>query len=252
MKMIITRCFRFWFRFLSPAALLCGILACGMLACGTAPPPPLATKPAAEAAPDPRLQPTFNPAPPATAETRQDQRTVQRREILDAVWRTVRDMHYDPRLGGLDWPAVRRRYEPVALGAPSDAAFYRALNDMIGELGQSHMVVTGPGADDDAAEDTAAVQGGTTTGTTTGTITTPAGTAGNAPTGGSPPPPSPPAAATPGGTTAPAPATLSGPPGAPMVVTGVGDPGVTVRSIEGRPTVTAVRPASSAARHRLA
>ncbi|MEO5767021.1 MAG: S41 family peptidase [Polyangia bacterium] len=237
MKMIITHWFRFRFLFLLPAFLPCGILACGMLACGTAPPPPLATQFAAEAAPDPRLQPTFDPAPPATAETRQDQRTVRRREILDAVWRTVRDMHYDPRLGGLDWPAVRRRYEPLALGAPSDAAFYRALNDMIGELGQSHMVVTGPGADDDIAEDTATVPQDPTT--------TPAG-----PAAASAPPLL--SGATPAGTTAPVPATLSGPPGAPVVVTGVGDPGVTVRSIEGRPTVTAVRPASSAARHRLA
>jgi carboxyl-terminal processing protease len=40
--------------------------------------------------------------------------------------------------------------------------------------------------------------------------------------------------------------------GAPVAITGVGDPGLTVRAIEGRPTVTAVRPDSSAARHRIA
>ena len=33
--------------------------------------------------------------------------------------------------------------------APSDAAFYRVLNQMIGELGQSHMLIVGPGAEDD-------------------------------------------------------------------------------------------------------
>jgi carboxyl-terminal processing protease len=35
------------------------------------------------------------------------------------------------------------------------------------------------------------------------------------------------------------------------VVTGIGDPGLTIRLIEGRPTVTAVRPRSSAARRRI-
>ena len=68
----------------------------------------------------------------------------------------MRDKHYDKTLGGLDWNAVRASYEPLALAAPSEAAFYRVLNQMIGELGQSHMMITGPGAEDEvAAEETA-------------------------------------------------------------------------------------------------
>ena len=65
----------------------------------------------------------------------------------------MRDKHYDKTLGGVDWNAVRARYEPLALAAPSDAAFYRTLNQMIGELGQSHMMISGPGAEDDDAEE---------------------------------------------------------------------------------------------------
>ena len=61
----------------------------------------------------------------------------------------MRDKHYDKTLGGLDWNAVRAKYEPLALAAPSDAAFYRVANQMIGELGQSHMMIAGPGAEDD-------------------------------------------------------------------------------------------------------
>ena len=61
----------------------------------------------------------------------------------------MRDKHYDKTLGGVDWNAVRAKYEPLALGAPSEAAFYRVLNQMIGELGQSHMLIAGPGAEDE-------------------------------------------------------------------------------------------------------
>lgn len=173
-------------------------------ACAASPPPPASGPPAPEsAALDPRLQPppfaATAPVPPAA---RQDRRTTERREILDAAWRTVRDKHYDPKLGGLDWDAVRRRYEPRALGAPDDAAFYRALNDMIGELGQSHMMITGPGASDDDDDDA--------------------------------PDPADPAE------------------GGAATSNDVGDPGLTVRVIEGRPTVTDVRPGSSAAIHGIA
>src|SRR6185503_6960049 len=93
--------------------------------------------------------PPFAAGAPATPESRADARTEGRRAILDAAWRTVRDKHYDKTLGGVDWNAVRAKYEPLALAAPSDAAFYRVLNQMIGELGQSHMLIVGPGAEED-------------------------------------------------------------------------------------------------------
>ena len=44
-------------------------------------------------------------------------------------------------------------------GRPSEAAFYRLLNQMIGELGQSHMMITGPGAEDELAADETAKPG---------------------------------------------------------------------------------------------
>src|SRR3954462_2715222 len=82
-----------------------------LAACAGSPPPPSSGPPGREpSAPDPRLQPppfaATAPVPPAA---REDRRTAERREILDAAWRTVRDKHYDPKLGGLDWEAVRRR-----------------------------------------------------------------------------------------------------------------------------------------------
>ena len=35
------------------------------------------------------------------------------RQIFDDAWRLQRDFFYDPGLHGVDWAAVRRRYEPL-------------------------------------------------------------------------------------------------------------------------------------------
>ncbi len=213
----------------------------GSASCAATPPPlPPPLEPPSAEVHDPRLQPTFSPVPVTTSEGRHDQRLVERREILDAVWSAVRDQHYDPHLGGLDWAAVRRRYEPLALGAPNEEAFYRTLNDMIGELGQSHMMVAGPGADERPGATTGPDQNEAVAspalGETTGGEATPSGLPNSS-------------GATPTPRTSPA---IAAPPGAPVAVTGIGDPGLTVRMIEGRPIVTGVRPSSSAASRRIA
>jgi carboxyl-terminal processing protease len=177
-------------------------LASVLAACAAPVPPPTAT-PATATVPGPAVEPppfaATGPAP--TREAAATDRRAVRLSILDAAWRTVRDKHYDKTLGGIDWSAVRARYEPLALSAPSEAAFYRALNQMIGELAQSHMMITGPGSEDeDDVEDLTA----------------------------------------PGESASSGPATSS--------TGGIGDPGLTVRVIEGRPTITAVRPRSAAER----
>ena len=33
-------------------------------------------------------------------------------ESFDLVWETIRDKHWDPELGGLDWPALREELRP--------------------------------------------------------------------------------------------------------------------------------------------
>jgi sarcosine oxidase, subunit alpha len=185
------------------AAALLVALAFGLggFGCAQSPPPPAETPPPSAAAPAHAVEPPPFPASaPVTPDSAADARTALRRSIVDAAWRTVRDKHFDKTLGGVDWNAVRAKYEPLALGAPSDAAFYRVLNQMIGELGQSHMMITGPGDEDENdAEETAA----------------------------------------PG----------DAPPQAPVPVTGdVGDPGLTVRVIDGRPTITRVVAGSTADR----
>ncbi|MGH9839873.1 MAG: S41 family peptidase [Blastocatellia bacterium] len=69
-----------------------------------------------------------------------------RRRSFDIVWRTVREKHFDPALGGVDWDAVRRKYEPLVARAGKDRDFYRLLNEMLGELRQSHFGVIPPEA----------------------------------------------------------------------------------------------------------
>jgi carboxyl-terminal processing protease len=192
----------------TPRALAAALLAAA--ACAAPPPPPPAPVPAA-AAPAPAVQPPpfTGAAAPASREATAGARDDMRRAIFKAAWETVRDKHYDKTLGGVDWNAARARYEPLALSAPSEAAFYRTLNQMIGELGQSHMMITGPGADDeDDAEELA-----------------------------------PPGDGAPDAAPAPGPAPTPG---------ALGDPGLTVRVIDGRPTVTRVRAGSPAERAGLA
>lgn len=69
-----------------------------------------------------------------------------RRESFEIVWSTVKEKHFDPAFGGVDWDAVRRKYEPRVAKVENDFKFYLLLNDMIGELHQSHFGVIPPDA----------------------------------------------------------------------------------------------------------
>ena len=69
-----------------------------------------------------------------------------RLETFDIVWRTVKEKHFDPTLGGLDWDKVREQYAPRASAAKSGGAFYEVLRQMLGELHQSHFNIIPPEA----------------------------------------------------------------------------------------------------------
>lgn len=77
-----------------------------------------------------------------------------RQESFDIVWRTVKDKHFDPTLGGLDWNKVREQYSPRAAAAKSNTEFYDVLRQMLGELHQSHFNIIPPEAivEDDSPE----------------------------------------------------------------------------------------------------
>jgi carboxyl-terminal processing protease len=127
------------------------VLALGV-ACAARSPAPAAVGPPSETpvmsaalTPPPLVLPAaerhVEPAHPHSA------RSALRRSIFEAAWTTVRDKHYDKTLGGVDWDKVRAKYEPLAVGAPDEPTFYRFVNEMLGTLGQSHLEVSGPGAE---------------------------------------------------------------------------------------------------------
>lgn len=67
-----------------------------------------------------------------------------RRQTFEKVWTTVRDRHFDPTYGGVDWEAVRRRYAPQIDSVKSDSELYTLLQRMLGELRQSHFNIIPP------------------------------------------------------------------------------------------------------------
>ena len=83
-------------------------------------------------------------AMPLSAESSNTVSRETREETFRAVWETVRDRFYDPTFGSLDWEAIGRETKPKAIDAPSDEAFYDALQGMVDRLGQSHFSVLPP------------------------------------------------------------------------------------------------------------
>ena len=61
--------------------------------------------------------PAVAAAPPVEAAGAEAER---RRESFDIVWRTVRENHFDPKFGGVDWDAVRAEFAPRAADARTD------------------------------------------------------------------------------------------------------------------------------------
>lgn len=71
-----------------------------------------------------------------------DDRALQiRQRTFDRVWNLVNERHFDPKLNGVDWQKIGESYRPNAMSATSDAEFHNILNQMIGELNQSHFSI---------------------------------------------------------------------------------------------------------------
>ncbi len=68
----------------------------------------------------------------------------ERRQIFREAWRFYRDFFYDPKMHGVDWLAVRQRYEPLLPRAADRADLTLLLSRMVRELGASHQWVGDP------------------------------------------------------------------------------------------------------------
>ncbi|HUP27704.1 MAG TPA: S41 family peptidase, partial [Chloroflexia bacterium] len=90
-------------------------------------------------------------APPANLLSAQ-----QRIDLLDAVWKRVRDSYVYTDFRGLDWQATYNEYKAKISAAAGDADAYQVVSDMIEKLGDKHSSFLNP---EQAAEDDALRQG---------------------------------------------------------------------------------------------
>ncbi|HKE00894.1 MAG TPA: PDZ domain-containing protein, partial [Planctomycetota bacterium] len=101
------------------------------------PPPVVASAPAAPRA-------AQAPSPTASRASEAQLTVAQRREIFEAAWSRLAELHFDPALGGVDWKAVHEKTAPKVDGCKDDDALLEVLNDMCAALGHSHVAVMPP------------------------------------------------------------------------------------------------------------
>ena len=68
----------------------------------------------------------------------------EKRETFHQAWTYLRDQFFDEKMNGVDWTAVRARYEPRVAGARTPDEMRRIMLLMLGELNASHMGISAP------------------------------------------------------------------------------------------------------------
>jgi tricorn protease len=67
----------------------------------------------------------------------------QWQQMFREAWRLERDYFYDPRMHGVDWPAMFEKYRPLSLRVTSRAELDDLLGQMVSELSALHTFVRG-------------------------------------------------------------------------------------------------------------
>jgi carboxyl-terminal processing protease len=83
---------------------------------------------------------------PAPVQKTEPSEAEKRREAFEITWQTVKDFHFDPTFGGLDWDAVKKEYAPRVERAQSDRELHALLQEMLNRLGKSHFNIIPPEA----------------------------------------------------------------------------------------------------------
>ena len=65
------------------------------------------------------------------------------KEMFADAWRLERDYFYDPNMNGVDWKAMRARYEPLVERVTDRAELNDLLAQLVGELSALHIFVNG-------------------------------------------------------------------------------------------------------------
>jgi tricorn protease len=66
------------------------------------------------------------------------------RQIFNEVWRQERDYFFEASMNGVDWEAVRKKYEVLLPYVASRYDLTYIMGEMVGELSNSHTYVNGP------------------------------------------------------------------------------------------------------------
>lgn len=74
----------------------------------------------------------------------QDTRKPTYPELFQAVWQTINENFYDPNFGGVDWKAIRQKYQPEAAKVRDDNSFLALVYRMMRELRVSHLELAPP------------------------------------------------------------------------------------------------------------
>lgn len=83
-------------------------------------------------------------SPQRTAKVKTDPAGERREQTFELVWRTVNEENFDPTFGGVNWAAVYSRYRPRVASLTTDEQLYALLQQMLGEIPQSHFAVIPP------------------------------------------------------------------------------------------------------------
>jgi tricorn protease len=70
-------------------------------------------------------------------------RQAEWKQIFNESWRQMRDFVYDPGLHGVDWPAIKRKYEVLLPHVQHRADLNYVIGEMISELNLGHAYVGG-------------------------------------------------------------------------------------------------------------
>jgi Tol biopolymer transport system component/C-terminal processing protease CtpA/Prc len=68
----------------------------------------------------------------------------ERAQVFEEAWRRIKDSFYDPKMHGVDWAAVKKKYQAMAKNLRTDEELVGVINRMLGELRASHMGFWGP------------------------------------------------------------------------------------------------------------